>query len=229
MRRHSLQLLWGIFAVSGFFVPSVPLSTPNASRTVSASELPMCYTHGSRHNKLAGSWIPDTETLANPPFWNLSCPLEWSKYSCVYIYADDLTHSHATKALRRFVPNKCQLPIGTSAVGTSATGNHFDGQRLAKALAGRNLFLAGDSLARQVFVSLGCRTSHVDKYDAAWGGPTGNKVWPGCHTDVFKGCKNHGEHSLFWAANFTLEEQDGQRWVGRWVECLLVCRVVVVS
>eukprot|EP00966_Prymnesium_polylepis_P184863 4284420-Prymnesium_polylepis.1 len=44
-----------------------------------------CYFHdpSSRFAALEGTWV-NSKRQRTPTYWNLTCPFEWSKYSCVH-------------------------------------------------------------------------------------------------------------------------------------------------
>ena len=133
-----------------------------------------CYgTPHSRQHTLRGSWRAGRSV---PPYWNLSCPLEWSKYSCVHQGAE-----HAEAAARlEFVPTGCVLPSNAA--------------QLAKALPrGRRIVFLGDSMLRQVFISLGCLlpADAIERIEADW---PQKASWP-CHGT--RNCVPKGIHSGF--------------------------------
>ena len=146
-----------------------------AVRGASSVRLPVCYSD-TQKGTLDGSWV--RLAADPPPYWNLSCPYEWSKYSCVHQGA----LAHARAARPGFVPRGCRLL-------------DVDGSRLARTLRGRRLHLHGDSLVRQVFIGLGCSTRDAiqDEY-IAWG-----RKWP-CHST--KNCVRDGVHSGFNSGSF---------------------------
>ena len=183
-----------------------------------------CYaTPRRRHETLRGSWEwqdPAPLELAMPqppPYWNLSCPLEWSKYSCVHQGAG----AHARRAASlRFRPSDCtRLPplvdaataaggalSATDIEGSGGSGGGISGGALLDMLlrGGRRLSLVGDSLLRQVFVALGCAlgTRLVVHRDVHWAdASTEGGGWP-CHGT--RNCVPRGEHSGFFGARLVL-------------------------
>ena len=96
-------------------------------------DLPVCYAsepHGL--GALSGNWR--TDDSPEPPYWNLSCPFEWAKYSCVH----QGNAGHAARARMRFEPAGCAMLS-------------VDGRQLARALRpNQRLMLIGDSHIRQV-------------------------------------------------------------------------------
>eukprot|EP00750_Incisomonas_marina_P009601 INCI16053.3.p1 GENE.INCI16053.3~~INCI16053.3.p1 ORF type:complete len:339 (-),score=30.18 INCI16053.3:2316-3332(-) len=186
---------------------------PGAAAASDSKKKPLCFAEVSRDpvqlaqapptarqfSRLAGTWEQFSKpSQAQPdptPFWNLSCPLEWSKYSCVHQGLE----AHASAAASwRFVPRDCELPrLLRPGV-------------LAAALGNRSVFIGGDSLARQLFVSLGCRLLHASKVfasptsvhaEAEWGGPS-KRHWSCGSTN---NCIQDGPHSGFF---FRLRELD---------------------
>ena len=129
--------------------------------------------NNSECNPTSGTWQRQTN---QPPFFNLSCPLEWSKYSCAYQekpYSEEIAHFQ--------FHSDCGWVTPTEMV------------RRAK---GRPIFFIGDSLARQQFISLACFTwDFVSGTDVKWG-----REWP-CHAQPR--CIHGGEHSGFGRGCFT--------------------------
>ena len=103
-------------------------------------------------NKDAGSSTFFKETLAkqNSLYWNLSCPLEMSMFSGAHMGGDFFTralkaHSLAEKILPQI-----------EAIDW-------------KSLEGQRIFFVGDSLLRQVFISMACLNwNRVTKYAIPW-------------------------------------------------------------
>eukprot|EP00286_Rhodomonas_abbreviata_P019779 CAMPEP_0181309434 /NCGR_PEP_ID=MMETSP1101-20121128/12009_1 /TAXON_ID=46948 /ORGANISM="Rhodomonas abbreviata, Strain Caron Lab Isolate" /LENGTH=469 /DNA_ID=CAMNT_0023415913 /DNA_START=5 /DNA_END=1411 /DNA_ORIENTATION=+ len=152
-------------------------------RTATTSLLPQCYADAWSRTAvpLPGFWSLDNSTL---PYWDLSCPMEWSKYSCVHQGAK----LHARTARRRFTPSNCSF-------------SDFDAQVFQDALGNRSLYLSGDSLIRQVWISLGCLLGPVVAQTKIKWATKSNK-WP-CHET--KKCIQVGPHSGFNSAEFTLQ------------------------
>ncbi len=154
-----------------------PTSTKSFSSTdehVDDEHLPSCYSSlGSRFLPLDGDWVenynnlhqttPDTTTFDTThqlAYWNLSCPLEFSKYSCVGQGKYDQAFQAATT---RFIPRYCRFAT-TKNEATAIT-------TLARVLKDRRVVLHGDSLLRQIYISLGCllyARGEVTKMDVPW-------------------------------------------------------------
>ena len=178
-------------------LPPLPHSTGGGT----PARLPVCYSD-TQKGTLNGSWV---RLAGPPPYWNLSCPYEWSKYSCVHQGA----LAHARAARPGFVPRGCRLL-------------DVDGPRLARALRGRRLYFHGDSLVRQVFIGLGCSTrGAIQGEHIAWGCKVGCRhvsqgEWP-CHDT--KNCVRAGVHSGFDSGSFFYDNSSdvvvGPDYVGR--------------
>lgn len=102
---------------------------------------------------------------------NLSCPFEWSKYSCS-------RQGRVKKAMvaRQYAQDHLETPNGE---GISAQGD-------------RRLLLVGDSTVRQIFIALGCwfwQQERIESYALDW-----QKKWP-CHNTP--NCIGSGPHSGF--------------------------------
>lgn len=110
-------------------------------------------------------------------YWNLSCPFEWSKYSCIH-------QGHDTIAKLSSHYEKKYPPLSPTA--------------LHKFLQ-RKVFLFGDSLLRQVFISAACQHhKHSRSQYIPW-----EKAWP-CHGTV--NCISGGPHSGFNEAAISWKE-----------------------
>jgi len=106
-----------------------------------------CYSkRDERFASMRGSWT-EAPATNRASYWNLSCPMEWSKYSCVHQGA----HAHAEHSQKlTFEPSACSLPdIGMQSYALPR---------------GRRIVFIGDSLIRQVFIAFACLLSpHVEK------------------------------------------------------------------
>jgi len=115
-------------------------------------------------------------------YFNLTCPFEMSKYSCVR----QGSMARAMNALN-FAWQGANLERAQDAVVTASRG----------AFRGRRVVIVGDSLSRQVFISLGCilgryvAASHIN-----W-----ERSWPCGGT---RHCLGSGAHSGFHTAWFRL-------------------------
>ena len=113
---------------------------------------PLCYaSRESRFSILPGKWKRDW--THRPAYSNLSCPLEWSKYSCSH---QGLPQHAAAAASHRFEPaGGCHLLTLSEDVH-----RRFIPSR-------RRIWMVGDSLMRQLLISIGCAlgravtTTHV--------------------------------------------------------------------
>jgi hypothetical protein len=156
---------------------------------------PTCYTSlASRHATLRGAWRTlqaSEQTQPAATYYNLSCPLEMAKYSCVH----QRQEAHAQRARDlTFEPADCVLPHGVEGRGAF--------------LPGRRIVFMGDSLAKQAYIAFGCLLSSgvqsID--DVAWEACEGapqqfNGSWP-CGGD--SNCITCGAHSGFHTARVEL-------------------------
>lgn len=119
-----------------------------------------------------------TGTQEQPPsmpsyfYYNLSCPLEWSKYSCIH-------HGHKERA---------QHSLDQVRVHKNAITDIFQSGLLPYS----RLLLVGDSTMRQLIISMGCIALALDsnvKYAVDW-----QDDWP-CHGTP--NCVPGGPHSGF--------------------------------
>eukprot|EP01104_Vermistella_antarctica_P006856 TRINITY_DN1754_c0_g2_i1.p1 TRINITY_DN1754_c0_g2~~TRINITY_DN1754_c0_g2_i1.p1 ORF type:complete len:430 (-),score=57.05 TRINITY_DN1754_c0_g2_i1:229-1518(-) len=96
-----------------------------------------------------------TSSLRGSMYYNLSCPFEWSKFSCAHQERTDL-------ALTSVIYARTQGVEG--AISSMISDGSFRGRRI---------FLLGDSITRQLFTAIACAT--VDEQsEAAVDWPVGN-------------------------------------------------------
>ena len=112
---------------------------------------------------------------------NLSCHFEWSKYSCSH-QSDNVIRAMES---RKLVLRHRELILSS-----------FVGQGPEK---DTRLIFIGDSLLRQIFISLAChiltfQSSLVDTFKADWPNEHGKHTWP-CHAT--HDCVKKGPHSGF--------------------------------
>ena len=143
-----------------------------------------CYSSKeSRLKELRGRFTIKSNEVASRnevSYWNLSCPFEWVKYSCAHQGG-----SHADLAKRvEYEASECDLPA-------------FDASSLSRALdGGKRLVFLGDSLVRQISISMSCMLHHaalIKRFDVGWPKCSVGS-WP-CHDTV--NCRKCGEHSGF--------------------------------
>ena len=151
---------------------------------------PICYSNAqARFAPLDGAW---QRSKGTPLYWNLSCPLEMSKYSCVHQGAV----AHARVADLSFEPVGCVLP---THVG------HYPSVGSASQLAGRRVIFMGDSLLKQLFIAYCCLlpTRLMQQLRLPWqpcGAPAKHWSSPAAHFPC-------GPHSSF--ATAAVEMMDG--------------------
>ncbi len=121
-----------------------------------------------------------------PLYNNLSCPFEWSKYSCAH------QRLPGAELSRQFALEHLEQIRGAAAALASANGTR--------------VWLIGDSLVRQIFIAIACAgaatlvRSHVN-----W-----SKYWP-CGSTPKADCVVRGVHSGFdigsavWPGGFELQ------------------------
>ena len=120
------------------------------------SETTRCFSDTkSRLEGLRGRFIEAPhESRPEYLYWNLSCPFEWSKYSCAHQEGDQANISQFV----HYEADGCDLPV-------------FDPVVFADSLADRRLIFVGDSLSRQVSISLSCMlygAGLVERYEVGW-------------------------------------------------------------
>ena len=114
---------------------------------------------------LLGNWRPPNDVaeaaIRHHRYWNLSCPFEWGKYSCVH----QGHPRHALDALREFAPRGCAL--------ADPRGEHG----LARALAGGGrVIFTGFSVCRQVFIASACAAGGAVQLERGRGSQLGRRT-----------------------------------------------------
>jgi len=114
-------------------------------------------------------------------YWNLSCPLEMSTFSAAHIGGDDF------------------LERAYKARNLSTTALPLLKKNGAWLLSGRRIFFVGDSLLRQVFISLSCHYwNRVEEYAVPWFERRHGRT---NHANTI----SHGPHSKFEEARVVLK------------------------
>ena len=156
-----------------------------------------CYQDADeRFHALDGKWRRSESTVEPPPYWNLSCPFEWSKYSCSHQSGKGKVEHALRSSELEFVPNSCSLPS-------------IDARTLSEVLGPTGTVrFDGDSLMRQIFIAFACAiwtsSSVVANGDpAAMAQPriAWAPNWP-CHGT--RNCVTGGPHSGFHGAKLSL-------------------------
>ena len=102
------------------------------------------------------------------PYYNLSCPFEWARYSCIY------KNSSNSQESNNYYKSKHQFDIKESLIN----------------LTNRTILLVGDSITRQLFISISCLTIKNIRFNYVdW------MYWP-CYQDL-NHCISSGLHSGF--------------------------------
>ena len=136
---------------------------------------PLCYSSASsRFSMLRGKWTRNQSH--RPTYSNLSCALEWSKYSCVHQGA--VEHAAAAASLSFEPEDGCRL--------LTLSNRHV-------LPPGWRAWLIGDSLIRQLLISIGCSLGRaVTRTRVSWPECHLKQAWPCHHT---RNCIECGEHS----------------------------------
>ncbi len=132
-------------------------------------------------------------------YWNLSCPVEWSKYSCIHHGHQKLAETSLRYALQ-YDNHALWKALSSDAVAnlaaaTSSTTSTPKGKKTSTpTFLTQRVVLIGDSLIRQLFIALTCRYSqHIQQQRLPW--PTEkSSQWP-CHNTP--NCIKTGQHSGF--------------------------------
>ncbi|KAG5193151.1 hypothetical protein JKP88DRAFT_256370 [Tribonema minus] len=119
--------------------------------------------------------------VAQAPYWNLTCPWEWSKYSCAH-------QEQAERARAALLYSRDILE------GGGCTLDPFDGEAFIRLLGTRKLVFAGDSLSRQNFISTACLLHASPRVAVVEDRIKWYTDWP-CHGT--RNCIRGGAHSGF--------------------------------
>ena len=183
------MLLILMFILSITFVPmewiDLNTSTP-LPISVGPSQRNDTIQNNTEHNHL--DYVNESERINHDysylNYGNLSCPFEWSKYSCVWQGKHRLHHR-----IKKFLPKFLQkLNLTLNII-----------ELLSTKLYDRNVYFIGDSVTRQQFLSLSCMIwswiqEHKDSgirilHNIKW-----SKKWE-CHNTF--NCITSGEHGGF--------------------------------
>jgi hypothetical protein len=111
--------------------------------------------HSHRLEEVAGTWSNSSSRISN--YWNLSCPMELSKQSCIHFghsYQD-----HAEYAARlQFIPSTCVF------LSLSQLLPYFSSLN-------KTIVFLGNSLGRQIMQGIACNAYHldlIDHFDLPW-------------------------------------------------------------
>mmetsp|Transcript_1752 Transcript_1752/g.1971 ORF Transcript_1752/g.1971 Transcript_1752/m.1971 type:complete len:371 (+) Transcript_1752:75-1187(+) len=127
-----------------------------------------------------------------PLYSNLSCPFEWSKYSCFH-QGDNVERAQASYDFAALEDYNYLVETRTQTT-TPFTR-----------LLPKNVVITGDSTMRQIFIALGCLfSSKIEEYYMDW-----MDEWP-CHGTA--NCIGGGVHSGFNVGRFTLSISNTTFW-----------------
>jgi hypothetical protein len=142
--------------------------------------LPLCYqSPESRRNMLPGTYVDIGYRMAR--YWNLSCPLEMSKLSCIHQGANVSRANYAANL--HFVPSNCVLLSREDMLPYLALHTNL------------NIVFFGNSLIRQVMTGLICDMHAMGllaSLPITWISCSENRPYP-CHGTMH--CIQCGEHS----------------------------------
>lgn len=150
------------------------------SRITGNTSRPLCYeSRESRMQSLKGSFTDISYRTAR--YWNLSCPLELSKWSCIHQAVND---SHAQYAANlHFVPSDCELLTREEMLPYLSLHTNL------------SIVFFGNSLTRQVLIGLLCdmhAMGLITSLHVEWTSCASNQQYP-CHGTMH--CIQCGEHS----------------------------------
>jgi len=142
----------------------------------------------------------------NLGYFNLSCPFEWSKYSCAYMQRGPQSVEVVRASTEYYLDHLPQIQeafdriISTTNSNNGNTNNNNNND--PKKNNPKRIFFTGDSLMRQLFVGIACnawslQTNVIEEAAIPW-----KDEWP-CANNA--PCFiNHGPHGGFDAASIRL-------------------------
>ena len=149
--------------------------------------------HHTRRNIGSGEQLGDMISLPKKDpqlfYYNLSCPFEWSKYSCAHQARAWASQGYFDEIAQLLRHGSTLLPRPGLGISTMPA-------------TPRRILVMGDSLARQVVISWACllySSGLVASYHVDW------TRWPCHHTP---NCMQEGEHSGFHKASINLVNGD---------------------
>eukprot|EP01006_Ploeotia_vitrea_P001614 TRINITY_DN105214_c0_g1_i1.p1 TRINITY_DN105214_c0_g1~~TRINITY_DN105214_c0_g1_i1.p1 ORF type:complete len:359 (+),score=-32.66 TRINITY_DN105214_c0_g1_i1:14-1090(+) len=149
----------------------------------------LCYMNDDdRFSVLKGQYV--NQGYRSSRFWNLSCPLELSKHSCIHQGSNITRANHASYL--NYVPSNCQLLSMQDMIP-------YFGMVFKK-----NMLFIGNSLLRQVFTGFMCELyafGLVEDMNVEWRDCNRDSPFP-CHGSAY--CIQCGEHSGYRSANVKL-------------------------
>ena len=131
-------------------------------------------------------------------YYNLSCPFEWYKYSCAHMQENEFDERVTAASLQYYQNHVPEIKRVFDSVFNDNSQQMETEQQLPQKDSKR-IFMTGDSLLRQLFISLACNAfslyddTVIERAEVQW-----RKEWP-CFG--ISNCIEGGEHSGFDAAS----------------------------
>lgn len=107
----------------------------------------------------------DTNIPATLGYYNLSCPFEWYKFSCAAIQNNKFDEQVTAAALQYYHQHRAEIWKAFDSVLNNDT------QKIHSPQQPKHIFLTGDSLLRQVFISIACHAhslNAVEQSEIQW-------------------------------------------------------------
>jgi hypothetical protein len=148
-----------------------------------------------RHRRRLGLVFDPRTTVIKPVnipatmgYYNLSCPFEWYKYSCAAIQDNESDEQVTAAAMQYYQQHLTEIWRSFDSI--------FNVQ--INPQKPKRIFMTGDSLLRQVFISIACNAfslNAVERSEVQW-----REKWP-CPQGIAKCAITGGQHSGFDAAS----------------------------
>mmetsp|Transcript_21350 Transcript_21350/g.33015 ORF Transcript_21350/g.33015 Transcript_21350/m.33015 type:complete len:433 (+) Transcript_21350:1027-2325(+) len=136
-----------------------------------------------------GGYSNDVNIPRTMGYYNLSCPFEWYKYSCAFMQDNEFDEQITAASVQYYQQNLAEIQRAFDSV----FNDQINPQQKPK-----RIFMTGDSLLRQVFISIACNAfslNAVEQSEVQW-----REEWP-CPEGIAKCAITGGVHSGFDAAS----------------------------
>eukprot|EP00984_Skeletonema_dohrnii_P005242 scaffold1835_cov95-Skeletonema_dohrnii-CCMP3373.AAC.6 len=134
-----------------------------------------------------GGYSNDVNIPPTMGYYNLSCPFEWYKYSCAFMQDNEFDEQITAASVQYYQQNLAEIQRA------------FESVVINPQQPPTRIFMAGDSLLRQVFISVACNAhslNAVEQSEVQW-----REEWP-CPEKLTTKCVfTGGQHSGFDAAS----------------------------
>ena len=132
-------------------------------------------------------------------YYNLSCPFEWYKYSCAHMQENEFDERVTAASLQYYQNHFPEIKRVFDSVFNDNSQQKMGTEQQLPQKYSKRIFMTGDSLLRQLFISLACNAfslyddAVIERAEVQW-----RNEWP-CFG--LSNCIQGGQHSGFDAAS----------------------------